>query len=182
MPTFQERHGLKSFIVAPTAVIRGVGVTAGMEIRGDKEVPGMTGYYDSNLEGKCRYAASICHEYDFGFVHVKGVDDAGHDKSLKIKVEQIEKSDKAIGVMIKDLQEKPFDTIICVTGDHTTPVKYGDHSHEPVPIVLGTVKTSENLDASLKFDEITCSKGRLGRFAGSEIVPLLLKYRSKLQS
>ena len=26
-------------------------------------------------------------KYDFGFVHVKSVDDAGHDKDHKIKVE-----------------------------------------------------------------------------------------------
>jgi len=36
-------------------------------------------------------------EYDFGFIHVKGTDDAGHDKSHSIKVEQIEKCDKMIG-------------------------------------------------------------------------------------
>jgi 2,3-bisphosphoglycerate-independent phosphoglycerate mutase len=44
-------------MVAPTAIIRGVGLTVGMEIRGDNEVSGMTGYYDSNLEGKMKYAA-----------------------------------------------------------------------------------------------------------------------------
>jgi len=33
------------------------------------------------------YAAKIIDEYDFGFVHIKAVDDAGHDKDLKIKIE-----------------------------------------------------------------------------------------------
>jgi len=47
----------------------------------------MTGFYDSNLEGKMLYAAEIINEYDFGFVHIKAVDDAGHDKDLGIKVE-----------------------------------------------------------------------------------------------
>lgn len=74
-------------MVAPTAIIRGVGMTVGMEIRGDTEVSGMTGFYDSNLDGKMRFAAKIAHEYDFGFVHIKAVDDAGHDKDLKIKIE-----------------------------------------------------------------------------------------------
>ena len=49
VPTFKDRHGLKAFMVAPTAIIRGVGLTVGMDIRGDKEVQGMTGFYDSNL-------------------------------------------------------------------------------------------------------------------------------------
>lgn len=69
---------------------------------------------------------------------------------------------------------------MCVTGDHTTPVKYGDHSHEPVPIVIGSVK-SNPIDTSLKFDEITCaSRGRLGRFSGDQIIPLLKKVRETL--
>jgi 2,3-bisphosphoglycerate-independent phosphoglycerate mutase len=42
--------------------------------------------------------------------------------------------------LFEELLVKEFDTIICVTGDHTTPVRYGDHSHEPVPIVIGSVK------------------------------------------
>lgn len=44
----------------------------------------MTGYYDSNLEGKMERAAREVIEnhnnYDYGFVHIKAVDDAGHDK------------------------------------------------------------------------------------------------------
>lgn len=43
-------------MVGPTAIIRGVGLTCGMTLRGDEEVPGMTGYYDSNLEGKMLFA------------------------------------------------------------------------------------------------------------------------------
>ena len=31
------------------------------------------------------------------------------------------------------------DFILCVTGDHTTPVRYGDHTSEPVPIAMGQV-------------------------------------------
>lgn len=74
-------------MVAPTAIIRGVGLTVGMDIQGDKEVPGMTGFYDSNIEGKMTFAAKKIDDYDFGFVHIKAVDDAGHDKDLNIKIE-----------------------------------------------------------------------------------------------
>jgi 2,3-diphosphopglycerate-independent phosphoglycerate mutase len=162
-------------MVAPTAIIRGVGLTVGMEIRGDTEVKGMTGFYDSNLEGKMLYAAEICDQYDFGFVHVKAVDDAGHDKDLDMKIEQLEKVDRAIGKMMADLRLKDFDTVICVTGDHTTPVRYGDHSAEPVPIVIGSVKGVSS--SSQKFDEISCASGRLGRFTGDQIIPLMKKVK-----
>ena len=64
----------------------------------------MTGYYDSNLEGKMERAAREVIEnqnnYDYGFVHIKAVDDAGHDKDKQIKVEQLEKVDRALRKMV----------------------------------------------------------------------------------
>ena len=116
----------------------------------------MTGYYDSNLEGKCLRAAKEfvenTNKYDFGFVHVKSVDDAGHDKNEKVKIEQLEKVDRAVTKLVEVLsnhtKENPHeDFILCVTGDHTTPVKYGDHTFEPVPIVIGQVS---QIDKTLK--------------------------------
>ena len=29
---------------------------------------------------------------------------------------------------------------VCVTGDHATPVLFGDHSHEPVPFTIAHVR------------------------------------------
>jgi 2,3-diphosphopglycerate-independent phosphoglycerate mutase len=53
--SFKDKHQLKPFMIAPTAIIRGVGLTFGMELLDDVE--GMTGYYNSNLQGKCLRAA-----------------------------------------------------------------------------------------------------------------------------
>jgi 2,3-bisphosphoglycerate-independent phosphoglycerate mutase len=61
-------------------------------------------------------------------VHVKAVDDAGHDKNRAMKVEQLEKVDAALGEMVSrlghyiDEDKEKCDFILCVTGDHTTPV------------------------------------------------------------
>lgn len=55
-PSFADKHGLKAFMIAPTAIIRGVGRSFGMDLLDDVE--GMTGYYDSNLEGKTVRAAN----------------------------------------------------------------------------------------------------------------------------
>ena len=55
-PSFNEKHGLKPFMVSPTAIIRGVGRFAGFDLLDDIE--GMTGYYDSNLAGKMIRAAN----------------------------------------------------------------------------------------------------------------------------
>ena len=29
---------------------------------------------------------------------------------------------------------------VCITGDHSTPVLFGDHSHEPVPLTIAHVR------------------------------------------
>jgi 2,3-bisphosphoglycerate-independent phosphoglycerate mutase len=113
-------------MIAPTAIIRGTGMTFGIDIF---DVEGTTGYYNSNLNNKAEKAVELMQggEYDFGFVHVKAVDDAGHDKSLKIKIEQLEKVDHAIRILVEKLgnpetQKAGQEYVICITGDHTTPV------------------------------------------------------------
>ena len=178
-PSFQERFGLKPFMIAPTAIIRGVGKTFGMELLDDVE--GMTGYYDSNLEGKAMRAAKELIEnqngYEFGFVHVKAVDDAGHDKDKDMKVTQLEKVDRALQKMVVKLGEylsesgENADVILCVTGDHTTPAQYGDHTFEPVPVAFGRISQiykdfTEGKSPKFTYDEIECGKptAPLGRF------------------
>ena len=102
MEPFELKHGLKPFMIAPTAIIRGVGRTVEMDLLDDVE--GMTGYYDSNLDGKMERAAREVIQnnngYDYGFVHIKAVDDAGHDKDKQIKTEQLEKTDRAITKLV----------------------------------------------------------------------------------
>lgn len=56
MPNFEENNGLKSFMIAPTAIIRGTGITFGMEIF---DVEGTTGYYNSNLNNKAQKAVEL---------------------------------------------------------------------------------------------------------------------------
>ncbi len=56
VPTFEERNGLNAFMIAPTAIIRGTGITFNMEIF---EVEGTTGYYNSNLNNKSRKAIEL---------------------------------------------------------------------------------------------------------------------------
>ena len=41
-----------------------------------------------------------------------------------------------IKTFIDQVKDFNNDYIICVTGDHTTPTFFGDHSFEPVPILI----------------------------------------------
>ena len=86
----------------------------------------------------CR--ALCTRDYDFGLLHVKAVDDAGHDRDVYLKVKLLEQVDQMMGQIIKHLWigrscSRP-PPVLVVTGDHSTPASYGDHSSEPVPIVM----------------------------------------------
>lgn len=51
--------------------------------------------------------------------------------------------DLMIGHLIRRLHEASSTEVpyfIAVTGDHSTPVDYGDHSHEPVPFSIAPTR------------------------------------------
>jgi 2,3-bisphosphoglycerate-independent phosphoglycerate mutase len=77
--------------------------------------------------------------------------------------------------------------LVCITGDHTTPVDIGDHTYQPVPLSLTLVSNLQQrldlkqhgslMDKVEKIDEIESNQGDLGRFPSTEIMPLLKKTR-----
>ncbi|OIT00462.1 PREDICTED: uncharacterized protein LOC109228970 [Nicotiana attenuata] len=161
---FERIHGLWPCMVAPTKIIAGLGLSLGIDIL---EAPGATGDYRTLLTSKATAIAKALsaplqscpnvfvpgedeHKpgrfdgYDFGFLHIKAIDDAGHDKASVFKVKGLEAVDHAIGQLARLLWEAEstgkFNYYLCVTGDHSTPVEYGDHSFEPVPFALCSLK------------------------------------------
>lgn len=161
---FLEKHGLQPCMVAPTKIIAGLGLSLGIDIL---EAPGATGDYRTLLTSKATAIAKAlsapsqsCPQvfvpgedehkagrpdgYDFGFLHIKAIDDAGHDKASILKVKALEAVDTAIGQLARLLWEAEstgnFQFFLCVTGDHSTPVEYGDHSFEPVPFAICRLK------------------------------------------
>ncbi|KAJ8621898.1 hypothetical protein MRB53_030427 [Persea americana] len=160
VPAFEKTHGLWPCMVAPTKIIAGLGLSLGIDIL---EAPGATGDYRTLLTSKAVAMAKALSAplqpcprvfvlgeddlragrtdgYDFGFLHIKAIDDAGHDKASLLKVRALEAVDKAIGQLARLLWQAEstgkFQYSLCVTGDHSTPVEYGDHSFEPVPFAL----------------------------------------------
>lgn len=127
-------------MIAPTAIIQGMGKTLDMDII---EVEGATGDYHTNLDNKASIVLilescleHIQKDYNFGFLHIKAVDECGHDKNLKLREEFMIKIDKMIGYIYENLKKLDDNYIICVTGDHTTPCHIGDHTYQSVPIMI----------------------------------------------
>jgi 2,3-bisphosphoglycerate-independent phosphoglycerate mutase len=74
---------------------------------------------------------------------------------------------------------------LIVTGDHTTPVAYAEHTCEPVPCVVGgVIDAAEDedrvmTDCATRFEETNIGMhGHMGRFPGLELMELV-KYHAR---
>ncbi|MCI4625410.1 MAG: cofactor-independent phosphoglycerate mutase [Candidatus Magnetoovum sp. WYHC-5] len=132
MPSFKDIYGLKGALISAVDLTKGLGVCAGLQII---EVPGITGYIDTNYEGKAEYGFAALKEADFVYIHVEAPDEAGHMGNVEAKVQAIEDFDKrVVGRMLELLRGERFRVLIMP--DHATPIKIKTHSNTPVPFIL----------------------------------------------
>lgn len=131
MPSFRKKYGLRGAVITAVHLLKGMGRTMGLEVI---NVPGATGYLDTNYVGKARYALRALKKNDLVFVHVESPDEAGHEGSIKHKIQAIEDFDKyVVGTVLKGLRPKEGDVRILVLPDHPTPIKLMTHTAEAVP-------------------------------------------------
>jgi len=133
MPTFREKYGIEGAVISAVDLTKGLGVYAGFEVI---NVPGATGWLDTNYVGKAEHALFALKTKDFVYLHVEAPDEAGHTGDVKNKVRAIEDFDEFIvGNIMHGM--KQFDEYrILALPDHPTPLEIRTHSAEPVPFVL----------------------------------------------
>ena len=133
MKTLKSKFGLSGAVISAVDLIKGIGIYAGLDVI---DVPGATGYLDTNYQGKAEYALDALKTRDFVYVHVEAPDEAAHEGSLEKKIEAIEAFDeKVIGTVLNGLPALGEHRVL-VLPDHPTPVRRMTHSSDPVPFVL----------------------------------------------
>ncbi len=138
MPEFSEIYGVTGSVISGVYLIKGVGRCMGLDVI---DVPGATGYIDTNYAGKAEYALRSLKEHDFVLVHVEAPDEAGHLGDIDLKVKAIEDFDAlVVGKVLKGLEDEFADTgegyKILAMPDHYTPVSLRTHTKEPVPFAI----------------------------------------------
>lgn len=167
MPSFKEKYGVTSAVISAVDLVKGIGVYAKMKII---EVPGATGLYDTNYEGKAEYALEALENYEMVFVHVEAPDEAGHSKDYELKVKTIEDLDKRLlGRLLDGLKEE---CVVAVLPDHPTPIRIGTHTRDPVPFAV--YSPSVKGDSVKRFDEDSTKKGEVGLIEGEAFMSLVL--------
>jgi 2,3-bisphosphoglycerate-independent phosphoglycerate mutase len=133
MISLKERFGIDGCVISAVHLIKGIGMLAGLDI---VDVPGATGFFDTNYEGKARHALDGLKEKDFVFVHVEAPDEAGHMGDLRVKQECIETFDrKIVGPILEGMKGFQHYKVL-VLPDHPTPIILRTHTSDPIPFAL----------------------------------------------
>ena len=166
MWTFADRFGLTGAVISAVDLIRGIGVYAGLEVL---KVPGATGLYDTNYEGKADACLAAIERHDFCYVHVEAPDEAGHDGNLDLKIRTIEDLDRRlVGRLLAGLEQRGLPAVVAVLPDHPTPVEKRIHVRDAVPVAIRDPRQAP--DAVSVYDEQSCAQGGLGTLRGDEFI------------
>ena len=130
---FYQKNGVQGGIVSAVDLLKGIGKCANMQV---PEVPGATGYIDSNFAGKAQAAKELFENgCDLVYVHMEAPDECGHRGEVQNKVRSIEIIDSTVvGPLLDYLKNTPHRVLIMP--DHPTPLSLKTHVGDPVPYLL----------------------------------------------
>lgn len=169
-----DNFGVTGSVVAAVDLMKGIGKYAGLEI---VDVPGATGYLDTNYAGKVQAALDSLHRRDLVYLHVEAPDEASHSGYLDLKKTAIQDFDeKIVGPLLQGLNEFAHWRVLLMP-DHRTPVSLRTHSTDPVPFLLLDSKDWPNAakDAAVHFTERTAEQSGLFVEDGSTMIERLLE-------
>jgi 2,3-bisphosphoglycerate-independent phosphoglycerate mutase len=126
--------------------------------------PTMTANLDTDLELKFREAADALESKHLVVLHLKGADIAAHDCRPDRKVAFLEAVDRRLGELLDHLAEDRPDRKlqVAVASDHATLSESGQHSADPVPVLIWGGEVAP--DGAVRFTEREAAEGGLGRF------------------
>ena len=173
MPPFRKRFGLKGAVITAVHLLKGLGKVLGLEVI---NVPGATGYLDTNYTAKANYALKALKNKDIVFVHVESPDEAGHEGSLKNKIRAIEDFDRlVVGTVLQGSRKRRGPDIrILVLPDHPTPIRIMTHTAEAVPFAIYPSPLSSRADVD-GYSEREIKRSKFMIKHGHEMMKFFLK-------
>ncbi len=162
LETFEKKFkGIRGGVISAVDLLQGLGHYLGWQVI---QVPGATGYFDTDYEAKGRYAIEALKKLDLIFVHVEATDEAGHSGLPEEKKKAIERIDEAIVGPLVDHLKKQGDYRLFVAPDHYTPSAKKTHIADPVPFIFSgsdvTVRSGKSYtEANAKATGVSIEKG-----------------------
>jgi 2,3-bisphosphoglycerate-independent phosphoglycerate mutase len=133
---FAQVYGKRGAIISAVDLVRGVGVLLGWQ---RIDVPGATGYLDTDYAAKGRAGVAALADYDLVCVHVEAPDEASHEGKADEKVKALEAIDECIVGPLMEALPRHGDWRLLISPDHRTTLRTRAHAYGAVPFaVAGT--------------------------------------------
>ncbi|MBP1608694.1 MAG: cofactor-independent phosphoglycerate mutase [Acidobacteria bacterium] len=174
LTSFWDKYHKTAAVISAVDVIKGIGLLAGMDVI---KVPGVTGYLDTNFEGKGLHAFNCLKDHDFVYCHLEAVDETSHLGNLADKIRAIEYFDeRLLGTFLKNAEAAHLlsDLVIGILPDHPVPIKLRAHTREPVPFMIYNHEKSDNF---AEYNEDTGKTGSLGLLKADEFMRAMFELK-----
>ncbi len=170
MKTFKELYGKQGAVISAVDLIYGIGAYAGFN---PIKVPGSTGLYDTNYEGKAEAAVEALKDNDLVYLHIEASDEAGHEGDAGLKVRTLEYLDqRVVKYIVEQTTAMDEPVAIAILPDHPTPCDLRTHTHDPVPFMI--YHPNVKGDAVMEYNENSVESGSYGLLEGDEFIRHLI--------
>jgi len=169
LPPFEEVYGIKGTMITAVDLLRGLATLIGWN---RIEVPGATGYTDTDYAAKGRHAIDAFGDTDLICVHVEAPDEASHEGDVQGKISALEAIDQHIVGPLHEALQGQGDYRILITPDHPTPLRTKTHSHGAVPLTIAGKDVTA--DAATTYDDVTGAASDLSFDDGSKLMGYFL--------
>jgi 2,3-bisphosphoglycerate-independent phosphoglycerate mutase len=166
---FSETYGPTGAMITAVDLLRGLAALLGWD---RIEVPGATGYLDTDYAAKGRYAVEALKSHELVCVHVEAPDEASHEGDCAAKVRALEEIDRHIVGPLHEALKAHGDYRILVSPDHPTPLRTKTHSHGFVP--FAACGTGIGPDPATTYDDPTAASSPLAFPEGWRLMGWLL--------
>ena len=169
LPNFLQTYGKVGGVISAVDVVRGLGRATGLKII---DVPGATGYIDTDYTAKANYALASLDTLDFIYIHVEAPDEAGHEGNLDHKLQAIEDIDKKLLATLRNGMAKRDNYRLVIVPDHKTPISLRTHEEGPVPFLLYDSEKPHTA-SHYPFDERAVDEAKTQIDDGTRLIRLL---------
>ncbi len=170
LESFHKRFGINGVAITAVDLVKGLAKLIGFDLI---DVPGATGFADTNYLGKGLAAIDALEKYDLVFVHIEAPDEAAHIGNAQLKKETLEQIDKYIVGPVHQAMKKYENYRILVMPDHPTLVATRAHSGDPVPFAMDGTGINGILQKG--FSEANAHESGFRVEKGSEMMEYFLK-------
>ncbi len=130
LPSFESQFGIRGSMITAVDLLRGLAALIDWT---RIEVPGATGYTDTDYGAKGRFAVKALQNHDLVCVHIEATDEASHEGDTAAKIKALEEISRHIVAPVHAALSDFDDYRLLISPDHPTLLRTKTHSHGYVP-------------------------------------------------